>query len=190
MDDNFGFSRYLLFTIYIIANNYKKIKEHFVKKIFDDSDLQAHIRKFTSKIKPTMSQTMSLALDRIGQRAQADYWRKRGGRPLKTKLTARSTRLIRSLSPQGGSRPGGMGASEQIRIIRVTGNQVLGIFGSRVDYAQIHETGGSFVHPNLFGRGIQAVINMPARPYLSPALNKEKKHFPKMFANRFWKAWK
>ena len=43
-----------------------------------------------------------------------------------------------------------------------------------LNYARIHEKGGTINHSNLFGRGIKATINMPARPYLEPAAEDSK----------------
>jgi len=59
-------------------------------------------------------------------------------------------------------------------ILKSTGKGVE--FGSKVPYAAIHEYGGVINHPgtkNGFGKGIPIpphTINMPARPYLAPAL--------------------
>ena len=157
---------------------------------WDDREVQEHIKRFNREIKQSAPMWVSDAFDRIGQRSQADYWRKRGGRPLATKLTVRSGRLIRSLSPQGGSRYRGSAASEQIRQIRVSGGRIKGFFGSRVPYARIHEEGGTFVHPNLYGRGIKAVINMPARPYLKPAARKEIPEIREEMPQKFSRVWK
>jgi phage gpG-like protein len=43
--------------------------------------------------------------------------------------------------------------------------------GTMVEYAAIHEFGGVIKQSNAFGRGIEAIINIPARPYLRPALD-------------------
>lgn len=61
-----------------------------------------------------------------------------------------------------------------LNILKSTGKGVE--FGSKVPYAAIHEYGGVINHPgtkNGFGKGIPIpphTINMPARPYLAPAL--------------------
>jgi phage gpG-like protein len=43
--------------------------------------------------------------------------------------------------------------------------------GPTVVYAQIHEFGGTYTHPNLFGKGIVAQITMPARAPMGKALD-------------------
>lgn len=160
----------------------------------DDSRVQRHIEKFNRSIKPMLEQGISLGFDLILQRSQADYWRKSGGAPIPGKLTVRTGRLIRSLSPQGGSRffgnETGGASSEQIRRIRWAGNRAAGIIGSSVPYAAIHEFGGTFTHPNLYGRGISATIRMPARPYLRPAAAREADRVKQIIADHFSRAWK
>lgn len=164
----------------------------------NDEELQVHIAKFTRDIKVALQQGAHLAFDMIGSRSQADYWRKIGGAPIKTKLTARSTRLIRSLSPQGGARPGGVGASEQHREVRVVGDKIIGEFGSNVEYAAIHEFGGEIKAKNVkflrfrtFDGAWHSVkkVTMPARPYLRPAAAKEQPRIADMMANLFARQW-
>jgi len=165
---------------------------------FDDSELQAHIAKFTRDIKTVLQQGVHLAFDMIGSRSQADYWRKIGGAPIKSKLTARSTRLIRSLSPQGGARPAGVGASEQHREVRVIGDKIVAEFGSTVEYAAIHEYGGEIKARNVkylrfrtFDGAWHSVrkVTMPARSYLRPAAAKEQPRIAEMLGNLFARQW-
>lgn len=66
------------------------------------------------------------------------------------------------------------GAQESIREVKVSTGKFEGVIGSRVEYASIHEEGGVINHTNLFGKGIQATINIPKRPYLKPAVEASK----------------
>ena len=43
--------------------------------------------------------------------------------------------------------------------------------GTNVEYAAIHEFGGTVQQTNAWGRGISQTIHIPARPYLRPALD-------------------
>ncbi|NLI41974.1 MAG: hypothetical protein GX421_12505 [Caldisericales bacterium] len=165
----------------------------------DDSSVQEHIRQFSREIHKALPQAISLAFDIIGQRSQASYWRLRGGAPIREKLTARSTRLIRSVSPQGGARPGGVGASEQIREIQEFGNRFVGRFGSRVPYAAIHEFGGEikpvskkYLRFRTFDGSWHSVkkVIMPARPFLRPAAADESGRIAAMIGDTFARAWR
>ena len=43
--------------------------------------------------------------------------------------------------------------------------------GTNIEYAAIHEFGGSINQTNAWGKGITQTIHIPARPYLRPALD-------------------
>lgn len=43
--------------------------------------------------------------------------------------------------------------------------------GTNVEYAAIHEFGGTIHQTNAWGKGIEQYITIPARPYLRPALD-------------------
>lgn len=164
----------------------------------DDSGVQDNIKRFSRDIRQALPEAMSLAFDLIGQRSQASYWRLRGGAPIKNKLTARSTRLIRSLSPQGGARPGGVGISEQIRSIQEFGKRIVGRFGSKVPYAAIHEFGGvikpktkKYLRFRTFDGQWHSVkkVVMPARPYLNPALKDEESAIKDLLLKTYSRCW-
>lgn len=167
--------------------------------IIDDSGVQNNIKRFSREIRKELPVTISLAFDMIGQRSQANYWRLRGGAPILGKLTARTTRLIRSISPQGGARPGGIGSSEQIREIREFGNRFIGRFGSRVPYAAIHEFGGTIRAKNkkyLRFRTFDGSwhtskkVTIPARPFITPAARDEEQRIASMIGDTFARAWR
>lgn len=164
----------------------------------NSDQVQTHVEKFSRAIKVVLKDSVHLAFDMIGSRSQADHWRMRGGAPIPKKLTARSTRLIRSLSPQGGARPGGVGASEQYREVHVVGEKIVGLFGSEVEYAGIHEFGGvinaknaKYLRFKTFDGSWHSVksVTIPARPYLKPAAEKEQPRIAEMLAKRFAQEW-
>ena len=143
------------------------------------------IESFRRDLVESLKAGMAEGMDQIGIAAQGDYWITPGGPGIPvnpTKLTARSSRLIRSLSPQGGAFHAGQ--REQVRTIEVKGGKIMGFFGSSVPYAAIHEFGGVIHHTNLFGRGINATIHMPARPYLHPAFEKVKPKIEKIMETK------
>jgi len=165
----------------------------------DDAALQENIRRFSRDIRKALPVAISMAFDMIGQRSQADYWRLRGGAPISNKLTARTTRLIRSLSSQGGARPAGIGSSEQIREISEFGNRFVGRFGSKVPWAAIHEFGGviraknkMYLRFRTFDGSWHTIkkVNMPARPYLAPAARDEEPRIANMIADAFARTWR
>lgn len=164
----------------------------------DDSGVQDNIKRFSRDIRQDLPTAISLGFDLIGQRSQASYWRLRGGAPIKNKLTARSTRLIRSLSPQGGARPGGVGISEQIRSIQEFGKRIVGRFGSKVPYAAIHEFGGvirpktkKYLRFRTFDGKWHTVkkVVMPARAFLNPAAKDEEQRIGNLVAETFSRCW-
>lgn len=86
------------------------------------------------------------------------------------KLNIITGRLARSIANSYSYAQGTGGVNEAIRDVTIQGGAVVGVIGSRVPYAAIHEYGGTIHHNNLFGRGIKATINIPPRPYLRPAI--------------------
>jgi len=130
------------------------------------------------------------AMDIIGQTAVSDFmrlgqveWRNKGGpvvaRTQRRYLNIMTSRLSRSILgvPYQGQ-------WEYIRDVKKRRNEVIGIMGSRVPYAAVHEFGIRFVHRNLYGRGIRAVINIPPRPYLKPAMQKSRKKVERAIRRR------
>ncbi len=59
----------------------------------------------------------------------------------------------------------GAGKRESIREVSVAGNLIRGIIGSEVEYAAIHEFGGTIKFKKRGGS-----VRIPARPYLTPAV--------------------
>lgn len=84
--------------------------------------------------------------------------------------------------------PGG-GERESIREVKIGRGKLEGIVGSTVPYARIHEFGGTIHHTNLFGRGIQADISMPERPYLRPAVEKARPSIVEIFGRSIQSTW-
>ncbi len=113
------------------------------------------------------------------------------------KLNIRMGRLSRSLIDGFAFGTGLGGAQESIRKIVVMGNTYEGLFGTSVPYAAIHEYGGE-THPQVTAKsraffwamykqtqlpmwkGMALTkksnfnINIPARPYLHPAVDESK----------------
>jgi len=69
--------------------------------------------------------------------------------------------------------PGASGKKESIRQVTINGKQIEGIIGSKVEYAAIHEFGGKA------GKGLS--VNIPKRPYLTPAVAETMPDISKMF---------
>jgi len=153
-------------------------------------EVAGSIDRFSERLKEAILETAGEAMDLIGTIAQAKYMIAPGGpgAPVhSSKLTVRSGRLIRSLSPQGGAFTAA-GEREQIREVQTRGGKVVGIFGTRVPYAAIHEYGGTIPAMTIYPRKAKALHfftkegkevfakyanvparTMPARPYLGPA---------------------
>ncbi len=148
-----------------------------------------HIEKFSRQLKSALMNAAAEIIDQIGIASQSRYWITPGGPNKNTdpgKLTVRSGRLIRSLSPQGGAFHAG--EREQIREIKVSGRKIIGIFGTRVPYAAIHEYGGTLPAMTIYPQKARALHfftkdgrevfakranlpprTIPARPFLGPA---------------------
>ena len=59
--------------------------------------------------------------------------------------------------------------------VKVESGKIVAQLISNMKYSRIHELGGTIHHTNLFGKGIKATIKMPARPFLSSALQAKKR---------------
>ena len=152
-------------------------------------EFRQRVAQFKKTLLEGLRQGIAEGMDLIGITAQGEYWIAPGGPAIPvnpTKLTARSGRLIRSLSPQGGAFHSGQ--REQVRKIEVKDGKIVGFFGSSVPYAAIHEFGGTIHHTNLFGRGIEATIHMPERPYLHPAFENAKPKIVKIMHDKIEEA--
>jgi len=122
----------------------------------------------------------SLIGDTPEQKRQGKLTKRSPGDP----LNIRTEKLMRSLIGAHSFAGGSSGVEEGIREIKISNKQVKGFFGSEVPYAAIHEYGGTIHRTNLFGRGISATINMPARPYLNPALDKSEPDIQSTFNDK------
>lgn len=108
------------------------------KKDFDDL-----VNKVETGLVPTLKKGLSRALDHIFITSQSQYWVTPGGKGKPShgsKLTVRTGRGIRSLSPAGGAFSGG--SREQIRQFQIKGQEVALIGGTQVPYLSIHEHTG------------------------------------------------
>ena len=128
----------------------------------------------------TVEASLYEAMDIIGQTAVSKYmvpaavtWRGKRKpkirRLQKTKLNIITGRLARSILNQYSFAQGAAGEKESIRKVDYEGGKFIARMGSTVPYAAIREFGGKIHHDNLFGKGIEAIIKIPARPYLRPA---------------------
>ncbi len=133
---------------------------------------------------------MNDAFFEIGQTAASDHIDLGpDGLTQTDKLTSRSGRLVRSLVNGFNFSGGAGGEKEGVRRIRITKDEVRGEYGSKAPHAAIHEYGGeipvtaksrAFFMYQYLDTGIEAWLNMsltkkghfdmPARPYLEPAL--------------------
>lgn len=152
-------------------------------------------KEMTKLAKATVQASLYGAMDIIGQTAVSKYmvpaqveWREKGKpkirRTQRTKLNIMTGRLARSILNQYSYAQGAMGEKESIRKVRRSKGKFIAIIGSKVPYAAIHEFGGKYTHSNLFGKGIRAVINIPARPYLRPAAEDSKPMIEQLIQKR------
>jgi len=174
-----------------------------------DKELKKRIDRFLEKLPHELSAGVADAFDLIGQISQAKYWISPGGEGLRTnpsKLTVRSGRGIRSLSPQGGAFSP-TGAREQIREVNIEGLEIHARFGSRVPYLPLHEHGGTIpamtirpvkakaLHFFINGQEVFAKkVELPARsvqarPFLSPALKEAEPKIMGIIENRIIGLW-
>jgi len=156
----------------------------------DVGKLEAVAERFRRLLLRKLKLGIAEAMDAIGMEAQGKYFiAGRKDDPVHpTKLTVRSTRLIRSLAPQGGAFS--PNEREQIRQVRVQGDKIAGVFGTKVPYAAVHEFGGR-IHQTptpkqrrffwamfyatgearwkAFALAKDLNITIPPRPFLRPA---------------------
>ena len=154
---------------------------------FTDDTLQGFV---TAGLWEAMDVVAQTAVDKYMVEGGVRYVKKKGGgekaitfRKSKKKLNIRSSRLSRSILnlPFFGA---GEGRKESIRKVKKKGGKFIAILGSEVPYAAIHEYGGTIHHTNLFGRGIEATIVIPPRPYLRPALKDSKNKIAEIIDKR------
>ena len=175
-----------------------------VRVQFDDAILKRIMRDFRKETKETLDRSMARSFEHIGLLATGDFMRP-GPDTLThpTQLTHRTGRLGRSLT--GGFSfnefaSGNRGDREGIRKIRRINNAVVGEYGTKVPYANIHEYGGKiriteasrrFFWYMFYETGIPAWKNMaltrkshfvvPARPFFRPAVAKARPDVFKFF---------
>ncbi len=174
-----------------------KIKSNFALK-------QKEITRFADKLgNKILKGAVAASLQEVANTSAVDFFRATGSEAearslpaVPGKVTSRSNRLIasvlgafnfnetglpsavKSVMSQDSTVSGtevGAGKRESIRIVEVSGGKLTGIIGSETPYAAIHEFGGTINATNLFGKGISARINIPARPYLNPAVRRSRK---------------
>lgn len=146
----------------------------------DDHILHKQFNVFQALMPMALYVAMLDSMREVGFRAVSEFMLHTPG-PHGDKLGMRTTELMRSLTDGFGFSRNPGGTRWSIREIKFLGEVVVGIYGSKLPYSAIHEFGGEFLHPNLFGRGIQARIHMPARPYLRPALKRSQRQIDKFF---------
>jgi phage gpG-like protein len=161
------------------------------------NDLRLRMQRWAQHAPEATKKALMLAADVVIGTSRRDFFAKGGGQggPL---LHVRSGRLWRSIH----------------KTVEVKGNDLKAEIGSNVAYARIHELGGGFT---IRSRGQLAVggrfatvktamktrnrskatyrllgehqVNMPARPYLSTALAKEKANIPRIILASLMKQW-
>ncbi len=136
--------------------------------IVDDRDLIRSLDQFKSKAARYIHLALNDSLTEIGETAVGQFMRPTPG-PHDGILGMRTTRLMRSIKGSFSFAGGAGGSREGIREIKVnSGSNFSARIGSRVPYAAAHEFG----YPPR---------NLPARPYLRPALNASKDNIIKFF---------
>ena len=158
-------------------------------------DLKQYLKKFKVVMPEHVRIGLLDSLDRVGSVATSKYMDRaevidpRAGtvasRKTGSQLNIRSGRLARSINQLAFGR-----SAEGIRKVFFAGKDIMAILGSEVPYARIHEKGGTTsaheILPKKSGgvlvfRGAEGNLvfakkvnhpgsNIPARPYLEPAL--------------------
>ena len=107
------------------------------KKDFDDL-----VKRVETGLVPTLKKGLSRALDHVFITSITRFWITPGGKGKShaSKLTVRTGRGIRSLTPAGGAFSGG--GREQIRKFEIDGQKISLVGGSEVPYLAIHEYTG------------------------------------------------
>lgn len=155
---------------------------------YDWRQLDLVTRKYSNILSRFLQVATSDAMELVANTAVSDFMRPASLESYQTGKTVaaqskvlniRTSRLMRSIkgsfAPSGGG--GSEGGREGIRQVKTMGRgEIVGILGSRVPYARIHEYGG------MAGRGRS--VRIPARPYLRPALKKREGRIKDIYANR------
>ena len=173
----------------------------------DVKRFEQRVEEFRKRLGEQLMKGVAEVLDAVAIESQSKYWVKPGGKgkPVHPRsLTVRTGRFIRSLSPQGGAFSA-KGEREQIREVKLQGGKIIGIFGTRVPYAAIHEFGGSiqqtvtprqrrFFFAKMYETGERKYlamalsqnlnINIRARPSLRPAAEGVKPRITRIMRNR------
>jgi len=157
-----------------------------IELVVDDELLYKKFNRFGSLIPMMLHVAMLDSMREVGFQAVSKYMLHTPG-PHDGKLGMRTTELMRSLTEGFGFTRVPGGTRWSIRQVKFEGENVIGIFGSKLPYARIHEFGGEYTHTNLWGRGITAKIHMPARPYLRPALKSAEPKIHSFFKNAMQK---
>ncbi len=139
--------------------------------IVDDSDMIKALDRFKSKAAKYIHLALNDSLTEVGETAVGAFMRTTPG-PHDGILGMRTTRLMRSIKGTFSFAGGASGEKEGIREINVSSvGDFSAKLGSRVPYAAAHEFG----YPPR---------NLPARPYLNPALNASKDNILMIFNKR------
>jgi len=151
----------------------------------DDDEVMKMFSKFSNLKLEVWRTAMAKSIQHVGLVAVSDFMKPHAvaageyGRPGGTRRMSRraggtklgilTTRLSKSIMNQYAPASAGSmaGKKEGVHKVLVTQREIVGVKGSRVPYARIHEFGGRA------GRNHAAVI--PARPYLIPALRKSRR---------------
>ena len=165
-----------------------------IKLDVDINQLKSSFQNFEKITKRALAQATGEAMRQVALTAASDFMQtaklddyetgKTTGGSRDDILNIRTGRLERSLVDNwvfnyDGKSQGGQ--KEAIRQMSITPTQIKGKIGSSVPYAAIHEYGGIIHHTDLYGKGIHAMIVMPQRPYLRPALSKEEANIQNIF---------
>jgi len=154
----------------------------------------ARLQRFRTQLEEVEDQLLADSQLAVSQRAAQTYMQRERIGPRDPNdtgpLRIQTSRLERSLS---GAREGSQGRQEGISRVRTGGGKVVITIGSRVPYAEVHEEGfrGSvdvrphrrtmtegFGPDSLYPMDVVVTrhtrqMNIPARPYLGPALDDE-----------------
>ncbi len=157
------------------------------KIVLDSTDYKKSIFKWKNRIADNLSIAMLESMRLVATVSVGDFMKphlispgeygrpggervigkKQGG----SKLGILTSRLKRSIMDEESEF-----GREGIRRVFIRSNVLVGEIGSTVPYARIHEFGGKA------GRGLKS--NIPARPYLRPAVIKATPRIEKIFALR------
>lgn len=153
----------------------------------DSSRINRMFRSFEDRQKEYLRLAMANSLKEVSLRAVGKYmvrhpWShktkkfdlsRRGGKLLGIMTGRLSRSILGSYAPsRGGGAEGSREGIEQIEV-KPRAIEVIGKKGSRVPYARIHEKGGM--------AGPRRKVQIPARPYLKPALMDSKNKIVNFF---------